>query len=149
MSGFVLIDTSEFKKLAKRLHATNSALEKELQTALVAAAEVVAVQARHNADSFPRKGKGTNRISKSIKVRRRALNVRVQAGGPGAPEATPLEIGSQGNPGRLRHPVFGNYDVWRSQPTHPFLSEAVDETKVEVAGLVEIAMDNTLSRMVI
>lgn len=146
--GFVLIDTSDFKAFAKALHASNLVLEKELQTALTAAGELVAVQARRNAKSFPRKGPGTSRIADSIKTRRRGLSVKVQAGGPNAPEAAPIENG--GNSGTFRHPLPNdNRDQWYSQPAHPFLTPAVEDTMPAVISAVDVALDATIEAMVL
>lgn len=51
-----------------------------------------------------------------------------------APDARPYESGSKGAPdGVLRHPVFGNRNVWVEQPTRPFFGPA---TKAAESGIV-------------
>jgi hypothetical protein len=136
------VDLSNLKRFARDCKLADPALAKEFLNALKDAGEIVAIEARKKANAFPGKHR-TTRISSSIKVRRRGTVVKIQAGGPGAPEAGPLEFGSQGNNGQLRHPLFGDYDNWHSQPSHPFLAPAAEEAmpavELAVLGAVDIA----------
>src|SRR5438105_3625133 len=94
------IDVSQLKKLATDLRRASPLLAKSFLAELGRAGDVVAQSAKEKA-SF------SSRISGTIKVRRRGVAVRVQAGGDAAPDAAPFEHGGVG--GSFRHPVFGNY----------------------------------------
>lgn len=131
----IQIDTSQLKQLAFVLKRTQPAIGKELNLSFKAMGEKVAADARANA-SF------SSRIPGTIKVRRRGLGVRVQAGGDNAPHAAPLEHG--GEPGTFRHPVFGNRNVWVSQPAHPFLHPAAEKERPVVEALAVEAVDKAL-----
>lgn len=126
------IDVSELKDLARDLRRINPVLSRGFLKSLGKAGDVVAVKARSNA-SF------STRIPKTIKVRRRGVSVRVQAGGPSAPHAAPFEHG--GTPGTFRHPVFGNREVWVTQTAHPFLTPAAEVSLVPLERLVISAVD--------
>lgn len=128
------VDVSGLKRLAAVLHLVEPSLEKELRTGIAAAGEIIAVKARENA-SF------STRIPGTIMVRRRGLNVQVRAGGNAAPHAPSLEHG--GKPGKFRHPLFGNRQVWVDQPAHPFLG--VDDVTAEAAVVaLNVAVDRAL-----
>jgi len=127
------IDVSQLKKLATDLRRASPQLAKDFLTQLGRAGDVVALAAKEKADF-------STRIPATIKVRRRGTRVRVQAGGETAPHAAAFEHDGYG--GSFRHPVFGNYDVWVSQPAHPFLRPALEETLPEVELFVVQAVDD-------
>lgn len=141
----VVLDTRDLPAFAKRLREADRQMEKDFLAAEKAAGEIVASAAKAKASSFPGKRR-TTRIADSIQVRRRGTKVSVVAG-KGAPEAAPLEFGSDGNGGTLRHPVFGNYDVWASQPSHPFLLPAAEENFDAFQAAVGAAVDLFESRL--
>ncbi len=132
------IDTSELKRFAADCKAAVPGLEKEFYASLAAAGEIVAARARSKAPS--------SRIAGTIHTRRRGVRVRIEAGGDAAPHAAPLE--NHGVPGSFRHPVFGNYDNWVSQPARPFLTPAAEESVGEVEAAVLRAVDITTARLV-
>lgn len=121
------IDVSQLKKLSADLRRVSPALQKDFLKGLGLAGDVVASAAKSKA-SF------STRIPGTIKVRRRGVRVSVVAGGANAPHAGPLD--NRGNAGSFRHPVFGNYDVWVSQPAHPFLENSAEEKVGEVEQII-------------
>ena len=130
----IRIDTSQLKQLAYVLKRTEPAIGKELGKSFGDIGQRVAARARANA-SF------SSRIPGSIKVRRRGLGVKVQAGSGNAPHAAPFEHG--GKPGLFRHPVFRteiNPKTWADQEAHPFLAPAADEEQpfMETAALTAV-----------
>jgi len=139
------IDLSQLRKLAADCRKAANGLEKDLYEGVLVGGEIVAAKARKNAAAFPRKGGGTTRIADSVKVRRRGVNVKIQAGGNSAPEAAPIE--NHGRGGSFRHPVPG--DGWVSQPSHPFLTTAAEESAADVEAVVLAAVDETIARFVI
>lgn len=140
------VDMSQVKAFGRRLEVEAPQLTAGFQAGLMEAAEITAAKARRNAASFPRKGPGTTRIADSVRVRRRGFRVRVQAGAAGAPEAAPIE--HHGRSGSFRHPLFGDREHWYSQPAHPFLTPAAEESLPEVEAAVLGLIDVTLARMV-
>lgn len=134
------IDVTQLKTLSADLRRVSPTLQKEFLKELGRAGDVVASAAKVKASSFSGANR-TDRIAKSIKVRRRGVSVRVIAGGPGAPEAAPINNAGLG--GTFRHPVFGKRDdPWRSQPAHPFLQPALEENVLEVDALIFAAVDD-------
>lgn len=136
----VIVDVSQLKALARSLKLAAPELEKNFHTALVAAGELVAIEARQQSS-------WSHRIPKTIRVRRRGLGVRVEAGGDAAPHAAPLEHG--GIPGKFRHPVFGGLytDEWVDQEARPFLTPAAVITTPAVVDAVLVAVDVTLAHI--
>lgn len=59
----------------------------------------------------------SSRIPQSVKVRTTASgNVRISVGGAGAPDAVPIENKGKGF---VRHPVFGDRNVWTAKNSRP------------------------------
>lgn len=126
------IDVSQLKPLARDLRRAEPLLAKNFLTSLGKAGDVVAQSARQKADF-------STRIPGTVKVRRRGVAVRVQAGGNLAPGAAAID--NRGRTGTFRHPVFGNRNVWVSQQAHPFLEPARDEHLGDLEQLVLNAVD--------
>ncbi|MEV0237562.1 HK97 gp10 family phage protein [Nonomuraea sp. NPDC050786] len=61
-----------------------------------------------------------------------------------APGARPLE--HRGRRGRLRHPVFGNRDVWVTQPSNPFMTSEAPKWQAEVRKGIGDAVDQVARR---
>lgn len=68
-----------------------------------------------------------------------AIGPVVQAGRIGvrvnkkrAPHGPLYELGSKGNTGIVRHPLFGNRKFWYSEPARPFLAPAVEAKRDEM-----------------
>lgn len=134
-SDQVQIDTSSFAKFAKDLKRVDEKLAKDLNRNLRAAGELVAAKARANAS-------WSSRIPQSIKVRRSSNAIKVLSLRAQAPEARPLEHGGQ--PGTFRHPVFGDREVWVSQPARPFLHPALIETGPAAVLAAKKAVESAL-----
>jgi hypothetical protein len=129
------LDVSQLKKFSTDLRRVGPALQKDFLKALGLAGDVVASAAKDKAGF-------SSRIPGTIKVRRRGVKVRVQAGGPNAPHAGPID--HQGIGGSFRHPVFWEADklnAWVSQPAHPFLEPALEENVEKFDQLVIKVVD--------
>lgn len=131
------LDVSELKDLARDVRRVSPALAKEFLKDLGRSGEIVAQKARSNA-SF------STRIPGTVKVRRRGVSVRVQAGGDKAPHAAAFEHG--GKTGQFRHPVFGDRNTWASQPAHPFLRPAFEDQLVPLERSIIGDVDATFAR---
>lgn len=134
--AFIGCDATQLKTLARALRDGEPVLAREFHNALVRSADIVAVLARANAAR-----EGLNDIgpvtpfSTTTKV-----GVRVGAGRkPHSGEAAAFE--NKGIPGTFRHPVFGNYDVWRPQQARPFLTPAAEAALPQVEEQVNLAVD--------
>lgn len=139
------VDTSQLRAFAARCARESVELEKEFLAGLSAAGEIVAARARRNANAFPGKNR-TTRIADSVRVRHRGTRVRIQAGGDAAPEAAAIE--NHGNTGSFRHPFFGDRETWYTQPAHPFLTPAAEESVGEVEQAILVLVDVTAARLV-
>ena len=145
MSDGVSIDTSSFAKFARGLRAAEPELKLELLREMKAAGEVVAIDARSRANSFPRTGDGTTRIADSIRVSVSGDTIKVVANKKKAPEARPIE--NKGKSGTFRHPVGGNREVWVNQEAHPFLRPALLANRELVVAAVKRAVEKALRKV--
>ncbi len=134
-TDFIRIDLSSLKSFARVLQRVEPVVQREFFNGLSAAGELVAEEARKRAGF-------SSRIPGSITVKRRALAVKIQAGGDSAPDAAPFEHG--GIPGDFRHPVFGNREVWVSQRARPFLTPALEAKTDEAFEMIGTAVDVAL-----
>lgn len=125
-----IVETN-YRIVQLRLKGVAPAVQKALNRDLRAYAKVVATAAKANA-SFSKKIPPTIGVTATAKF----AGIRVK-GQPG-----PLfERGSQGNPGEIRHPLFGNYDFWYSQPTHPFVAPAIHATESTALASMKRAVE--------
>lgn len=85
------------------------------------------------------------RLRVSFKAKNPGLVISADA--DAAPHARPHE-GLLSLTGTFRHPVFGNTDVWVSQPTRPFLWPSVLDTNDDVGRAADEAIDEALDRAV-
>lgn len=113
------MDTKALRALSRDLKAAEPKLLADFRVALARSGEIVALLAKGLIAPY------SSRIGGTIQVKALTATVKVIAGGARAPHAAPFE--NHGSPGTFRHPVFGNYDVWRSQQAHPFLTPAGEQ----------------------
>lgn len=135
----VKIDVKALRRAARDLKLSDPEASKALRLGLKAAAQVVALDAKKNSD-WSTRIPGTIKASSSG-----AISAKVKAGGPNAPHAAALE--NNGKPGKFRHPVFGNDQVWVDQPARPYLGPAADKNQDVVAGLVLDTLKTAFSAM--
>lgn len=128
------IGRDELQQLIKDLGEIPPAVRRELAPALRRAAQSTVTQIRLNAS-------WSSRIPAAVSIstsfgRRPGVVLRVNS--RRAPHARPLE--NDGRPGTIRHPVYGNREVWVSQPARPFFYRAVeataDQIRDEIADVV-------------
>lgn len=100
-----------------------------------AAGQVVKTAIQSNA-GFSSRIPGAVRMTTSFGSKTGGVRIWVDA--KKAPHARPLE--NLGRSGSFRHPVFGDMDVWVSQPAHPFFFPAVKSSGGKVRSLVEDAV---------
>jgi hypothetical protein len=95
-------------------------MDKDVRRALIESATIVAEEAKKVSARF------STRIPAATRVVSDSRGVAVVTDGTLAPSARPNEFG-------LRHPVFGNREVWRRIPFRPYMLEARDKKMDEVA----------------
>lgn len=106
----VRIDARSIARASREIRRASPEAWKALRVRLREIGEVVAADARSDADY-------STRIPGSVKVRvTGGGNVKVVMGGDAAPNAVPIE-----NKGRgfVRHPTFGHRDRWTSKNSKP------------------------------
>lgn len=138
MRDGVSIDTSSFAKFARSLRAAEPELKLELLREMKLAGEIVAQDARSRSD-------WSARIPPSIRVAVSGDTIKVVANKKKAPNARPIE--NHGKGGTFRHPVFGNREVWVSQPARPFLRPALLANREMVVAAVKRAVEKALRKV--
>lgn len=72
----------------------------------------------------------------------RTAGVRVAVSNRRAPHAKVHEFPNRGT--MIRHPVFGDTDVWVNQPARPFFRRTVNAERRAVVAKIEKAIDGVL-----
>lgn len=123
------IDVGALRAAAEQMRATIPAAHAAAKVALAAGGELVKNTAASNASY-------SQRIPGSIRVQvTSGLVVNVIAGGDAAPDAAPIENRGKGF---VRHPVFGNRQVWTAKNSHPaFLTPAGRSNEAAIVALYE------------
>jgi hypothetical protein len=134
----ISVDTRALSRLAADLRYAAPESWKACRVALKAAGEIVAADARARTSY-------SDRIPGSIKVRvTRGGNVKVVAGGEAAPDAAAIENRGKGF---VRHPVFGDRQVWTDKNSRPaFLAPAFAAHQEEIVELMTEAVTAAVER---
>lgn len=124
-NGFTVQGAAAMQQLARDLHKMSAAQKRTLRKRFREVAQPLLADAR-------RRASWSTRIPDAISVRaiadeaRGRIGVQLRVSVKAAPHARAYEgISDQGNAGYFRHPVYGNPDVWRDQPTRPYAAPAV------------------------
>jgi hypothetical protein len=129
------VDTRAVSRLAADLAKASPAAWAAARVGLRAAGQIVADDAKLRTSY-------SSRIEWTIKVRTGRGNVKVIAGGDAAPNAAPIENKGKGF---VRHPVFGNREVWTAKNSHPaFLQPALDSHREEVLDMIEASVNHAV-----
>lgn len=128
------IDGEAFRVFQRELKKVEPELAKDLRK------ELKAVVEKHVVPDAKANASWSSRIPKAIKPQVTTKGVGVRVGRKRAPHGRPFE-GLRGG-SSFRHPVFGNREVWVSQPTRPFLSPAVDKNQEKAAQAALKAVDS-------
>jgi hypothetical protein len=116
---------------------------KAVRPKLVKAGQLVSADAKRRA-SWSSRIPGTVRVRTSFQENRE--NVKVLAGGPGAPHARPYEgLSVMGDV--FRHPVYGNKENWVSQETRPYLFPAAEANQIQAAELISSALTDAATAL--
>lgn len=138
---------SDFRKLARDLElAGEHLMAREVPRAARRAAVPIVRAIRQEAkETLPRRGGfadyvGDSRITVRTLTGVRAAGVRIVGVRPRAGGAVDLQAV---NRGRLRHPVFGSKNRWRTQPVNPgFWDEPVSRHVRTFRWELGVALDN-------
>lgn len=131
----VYADTAALSRLARNLRRASPEAWKAYKRTVKVAAEAILADAQRRASY-------SQRIPPSGRV-------RVTAGGNvviefTAPDAAPIENKGKGF---VRHPVFGNREVWTAKNSHPaFGAPALDAHAAEVVDVVYEALVEAIDR---
>lgn len=118
------VDRAQLQALIRDLGAVPPDLRREWRPAILKAGQPVLMQMKANAS-------WSSRIPAATTMRASGMSAGVEfrVNARRAPHARPLE-GLSGDP--FRHPVYGNREVWVSQPARPFFYRAVQDKADEV-----------------
>lgn len=136
----VTVDVEALRVLAADLRSVAPAAWKETKAALAKGGALVLNDAQANASYSKRiPGSGVVQVTS-------AGSVRVRFGGDAAPDAAPIENEGKGH---VRHPVFGNREVWTSENSHAaFLAPAVNKNRAAILSIVEQTVGDRIQRIV-
>ena len=135
----IYMDTTPLKRLADQFRLLGPEARKAMRVGIRGIVNMVRDQGRINSSY-------SQRIPGSIRGRTSAhgLSGSVVAGGSRAPNAAPIENKGKGF---VRHPVFGNKDVWTDLNSHPaFLAPAFDASKDEALEILDTAVFMAIER---
>lgn len=136
------VEYSAVSDLVKAYGRLPESLRKEIRPQLRAGAQHIVTDMKQRA-SYSRRIPRAIRMTIAFGGKRTGVNIRVSA--KQAPHARVLE---QGNDGRrsthFRHPVFGNRDVWVSQPRRPFFFPAIAAGRKQVRKNISDAVRASL-----
>jgi hypothetical protein len=116
------VDRAQLQILIRDLGAIPPAVRRTLRPAVLEASQPILARMRAHAS-------WSSRIPSAISVRpsTTAAGVEFRVSAARAPHARPYESGSLRNPGMVRHPVYGNREVWAQTPIRPFFYRSVAE----------------------
>lgn len=134
MAEFAVVQVDGFKQLEQLLKVTSKSTKRKLNKGLKDGVDKSVVPDAKNAASW------STRIPNTIKSSVTMSGVFVKAGGPDAPHAAAYETGSSSNAGMIRHPVFGNRDVWVETPSRPYIQPSIVKDINAVAEAVAQAV---------
>lgn len=136
------VDYTSISVLARELGKVPAELRKELRPKLRAGADHIVRDMRSRA-GYSSRIPSAIRMSVSFSARSGGITIRVD--NRRAPHARPLELGNHGGrASSFRHPVFGNRDVWVTQPTRPFFFPAVKAGRAELRRHISDAVRASL-----
>jgi len=135
------VDADELRRFAADLRAADRALPGELRKELRAVGQPVLSQIRQVASWSARIPAATT-MQVSLSKRRTGIFFKVNQAR--APHAKAYE--GNGQPGRFRHPVFGNDRVWVSQGRRTFLFRTVLRAAPQAEQAVGRAVDTVARR---
>jgi hypothetical protein len=141
----VNVDTQSLSLLAKQLrYGVGGEVLAAAQVELVAIAEDVAQTAKELATQPKVEGGETSTIANSIGVRRtRGLQVMIEAGGPNAPFADPVENHGRGF---VTHPTFGHDPRTNLNSKPAYLRPAEEQHRAEMDGRIEVVVNAAADR---
>lgn len=130
----ISIDTTQIGTLARDLkRAADKEVIDGFKKGMKSAAAIVSVRAKSLIDPY------STTIPRTVRPFATLLRSGVRAGNGNMPIAGLMEYGSKNNPGRIRHPLFGDTSHWYSQPAHPYLHKAAEQT--EPAWILAVTED--------
>lgn len=117
---------AELQALIRDLGAIPPAVKRELRPGLRRAAQPALRRAQQNA-SWSTRIPGATKITTSFGAR---PGVTLRVDSKVAPHARPIE--HDGQPGTFRHPLWGDYEHWKSQAARPFFYRAIEATADQI-----------------
>lgn len=130
-TGSFYIGVDDLKKLAVDLKAASPAAAKVAGKRMRQAATIVATEAKARVS-----------YSKTTKVKTSVTGVFSAAVVASGPAAAPIENNGKGF---VRHPVYGDMDVWTDKNSHPaYLAPALDATVEELSEAIGLVIDDAL-----
>jgi hypothetical protein len=142
--AFVVLDTTNFKTVAKNLRKVAPQLARELGREIKQAGDLITVEGRANAA-------WSKNIPQTIKTQRRGIGVKIVIGVGSKPHEGegPAYEGDGVSKGPLRHPVGGNRGNWTSKNTNkrPMVGPAFLIQQDAALNRIVVAIDRLLEQL--
>lgn len=136
------LEYSSVRDLARDLGRVPIELRRQLRPALREGGQHILDDMRRRA-SYSSRIPGATRMTVSFSAKGGGIRFRTIAAR--APHARPLEMGNQGGRAeRFRHPVFGDKEVWVTQPTRPFFFPALKAGRSQLHAHIGKAITSSL-----
>jgi hypothetical protein len=141
----VTVDHFPITRLARELGMVPIELRRELRPQLRAAAVHIVDDMKDRASYSTRI---PNAITMSVAFGARSGGITIRVNSKKAPHARVLERGNDASrSATFRHPVFGDTDVWVTQPTHPFFFPAIKTGRPELQKRISEAVRASLRKV--
>lgn len=134
-SGGEQVTVDGYREVLTALRKFAPEARKEFAKEMRGAAQPVLADARRNFAWSTRIPKAL-----SLSVTQKGVGIRISR--KKAPHGSIYERGTKGNPGLVRHPLFGNRDQWYSTPIRPGIKPALDQNRKRIV----VATDTALRR---
>lgn len=149
MTDFEIRGADDFLRLSKALkHAGQKELRKQLTAGIKKAAKPLIADSRSEAKvRLPSSGGLAARVARApqrvqVRTGAKTAGVRIVVSEPGG-------AARGANAGAIRHPVFGNRDVWVSQKVRPgWFDDPMNAGAPVVRGHIEDVMENVAEQIV-
>jgi hypothetical protein len=142
VADFEIRASRELQTLANRLKTADKPLRRQLLKQVREAAKEAIPDVQQAAHAMlPRRGGLADRVAAQayrVQASYAGRGARVRLAGLGMKELRDIDSG------RLRHPVFGNREIWKQQAVQPgFFSETIAHRAPEIRANIERAIQDT------
>lgn len=131
------VEVVNYRDLQRKLRTADPAVQKEFNKKLRTLTKEIVAEAKTA-------GSWSSKIPPAIGTSVTARGAGVKVSKKNGPFPVLNELGSRGNRGQIRHPLFGNHDYWYVQPTRPVVTPIVKAARLRLKIAAEAAARDAL-----